>query len=123
MPRTYWKVLSNYRNSYVVPDTVGGIHYPIGEWVTPKIENSRLFIFDSEESARDWALVRRTLVVPCNAKNIRRKDLKRCRFSMHYTQFWSIWKATKNKSSFNFHGLVEAVPEGTLWATSIKCLA
>ena len=66
----YYKITS-ISNWSCYADRSIGIEYKIGEWVRPKINGSKLFIFDSIDSVRRYLFgsAKRCIVYECEAES------------------------------------------------------
>ena len=66
--KVYWKVIRKRSRSSVVASRCGvAVTYPVGEWVEPKIKNSKLMVFKNKLDALDFCGDDDTsIVVPCH---------------------------------------------------------
>jgi len=72
---TYYKVITDDRFSAFVRNPKVRVKYPVGKWVQPQIEGSKLLAFSNQQSAGSWARSgirggRNLIVVPCYCKNV-----------------------------------------------------
>lgn len=127
MNKTYYKVVRRFNKSFVSCAIAGDfkVEYKIGQRTYPKINNSKLFVFDTFNNAMSFRYGFQTfnvVVLECKAL-ISDADLLIIPFlSSNFKEkkyFWDSIKEKKKYSLENFH----VIPDGTLaagWIEPIK---
>ena len=126
----YWKVIrAKNRSSVIVESPDISITYPINKWVKPKIVNSKIMIFDDYNKASEWLSQfpahYNLIIVSCVAKRIRKTKLNglglidEINSVQHVKKFWKWFYL---RTSNNQLQIRSCFPNGTVFASEIKCL-
>lgn len=72
MSKTYYKVLQKDMTSACLWSSISKfrVEYKINQWVEPKVEGTKLFIFESLESAKNLAKGLSEDIYECIAENV-----------------------------------------------------
>ena len=140
MSRKYWKVIDEHRNSALVDSRSIMVHYPIGEWVKPKIRGSKLMVFTNKSDAQFWMpFLKDTIdnkiihlkVVSCYIRHSTRVNLAKLNFLISdgllikdAKRFWRLWNEYGSDSIFHrLDGLDISFDllKGTIFAGEVMC--
>lgn len=117
MTQIYYKVVREDMESMVkLPDDFK-VTYKIGEWVEPKVKNTKLFVFDSFQMAAEFISSHNTYraIYECEVKNPGKPKF--------LGQIWDInsfWKLKWLKK--NLYGVRKKAPTGTISCDSVKLI-
>ena len=142
MPRKYWKVIDEHRNSALMNNRSIMVHYPVGKWVKPKIRGSKLMVFTNKSDAQFWMSWKDTVdnknkilhlkVVSCHIRHSTRVNLANLNFLVgdrllikDVKTFWRLWNEYGSDLIFRrLDGLDISfnMPKGTIFAGEVMCL-
>jgi len=126
--KIYYKVITNSRKSISMLNPDMRVNYPVNKWAYPKLNNSKLMVFDKKENALQFMqdlIDRGSLIVRCKVKNpikLKYTPLLFCN-KEDFGAFWNIFKKTlKNKKSLKriYRNIV--APKGTVICDEVYCL-
>lgn len=141
--KSYYKVLTPERKSFIINNRNMTVTYPVDEWVKPKIINSRLMAFIDYRAAKEWAdcmLFQKLTtavayrIVDCNVLHPRDISfvyrIGKSTPSRSVIQFWNVWNNHKRQSYDrlrstmydHFCYLYHNLPPDSVGGTAIKCL-
>ena len=143
MAKKYWKVINKNRNSALMNSKSIMVHYPVGEWVKPKIRGSKLMVFTNKSDAQFWmSLWKDTTdnknkiihlkVVSCHIRHSTRVNLAKLNFLVDdglliedVKTFWRYWNEYGSDPIFHrLDGLDISFDllKGTIFAGEVMCL-
>lgn len=128
--KKYYKVVSingnKYFGSYIKDeDDPNRIEYKLNK-PSKSVNNTPIFIFDTIENAKFYAVLYTNRIFECTAKNVREPYKKIAGMNIWVHHYWdTVQSAVKHKKSANNYiqnrlpTLVIEPPKGTLWADKI----
>ena len=135
-PKIYYKVIGRTdRCSALILSNQVKVHYLVGKWVKPKLEGSKLMVFDNEYNAVKWARswnrnsYYNLMVVKCYVKYpVKRylfkvEDIFDCYVKRTFIKFWKKWKnLRRSKLRSTSISISGNIPDGTVYVSQVKCL-
>lgn len=134
--KIYWKAIRCDRISALIGrsytrDSIS-LHYPVKEWVKPKIKNSKIMVFSEKECANSFSRAYGCMVVPCYIKNPIKYEMPRIvSYDSHVYEIIKYWQEyNKNKKNIkrfflNKNGnefCMFRCPESTVFCDEVYCL-
>jgi hypothetical protein len=113
MTKIYYKCLSHCNSSVIGLDNVS-LYYELNEWTYPVIPRSRLFVFDTLESARTSYLGDK--IFECEVLGIP----ERPEYIADIYQVINFWRAYIDKESPLYMSICNIPPKGTLLVDAVK---
>lgn len=122
----FWKVLNvgpdGERRSAMVGKYLGGINYPLKEWVTPSIPNSVLMVFATKGNAvyyHDWIseIDKKHIIVPCY---IVKSNIHITEICSSMVDIQKYWKNINNPDPWQWVITMRPLP-GTIFAEKVFC--
>jgi len=117
MAEKYYKVVNKFLDSARASEWDGfSIKYKIGEFVYPTLKNSKLFVFDNLESAKDFAYKDWDKIFECEVVNPSKAKYM-ATFVSCIEDFW----AAKNRKE-SVKGYADKAVSGTIFCDAVKLI-
>lgn len=97
------------------------LEYKVGEWISPKINGSDLFIIDNIENARNLA-GHNYIIFECEAKNVKKIGIVASTFGFLPNAFKTMLDLKLKKKKYSHLSYYNSCYKGTLFCSSLKLI-